>query len=108
MVKMIVLPNKSSAIWNRFLDENRVLVYKYIVREIKRNLATDNDVIDLFKFEDDSVHAWIPRKEILKTLEKAMKVFIAAEEYEYAEKTNNIIKSYHINKLIKDSTKLEE
>lgn len=105
---MLVLPNKSSVIWNRFLEENQALVYKYIVREIKRNLTTDNDIIELFKFEDNSMHAWVPRDKMLKTLQKAMKVFIATEEYEYAGKTNNIIKSYHINKLIKDSTKLEE
>ena len=105
---MLVLPNKSSIIWDKFLKENHALVYKYIVREIKRNLTTDADPIELFKFEDNSMHAWIPRSKILKTLESAMKVFIHCEEYEYAEKTNTIIKSYHINKLIKDSTKLQE
>jgi hypothetical protein len=105
---MLVLPNKSSVIWDRFLKENQALVYKYIVREIKRNLTTEVDPIELFKFEDNSMHAYIPRNKLLKILQKAMKVFITAEEYEYAGKTNNIIKSYHINKLIKDSTKLEE
>jgi hypothetical protein len=105
---MLVLPNKSSIVWNKFLKENQVLVYKYIVREIKRNLTTDTEVIDLFKFEDNSMHAWLPRKDMTKTLERALEVFIATEEYEYAEKTNAIIKSYYINKLIKDSIKLEE
>jgi hypothetical protein len=105
---MLVLPNKSSVIWNKFLAENQALVYKYIVREIKKNLTTEVDPIELFKFEDNSMHAWIPRNNILKTLQSAMKVFINCEEYEYAEKTNTIIKSYHINKLIKDSAKFKE
>ena len=105
---MLVLPNKTSIIWDRFLRENEVLVYKYIVREIRRNINTEQDRIDLFKFDDDTMHAWVPKNKILKTLQKAMKIFIKAEEYEYARKTDNIIKSYHINKLIKDSTKSEE
>jgi hypothetical protein len=105
---MLVLPNKSSVIWDRFLKENQVLVYKYIVREIKKNLATEVDPIELFKFEDDSMHAYVPRNKLLTTLHSAMKVFINHEEYEYAGKTNTIIKSYYINKLIKDSTKLKE
>jgi hypothetical protein len=105
---MLVLPNKTSIIWNRFLKENEVLVYKYIVREIRRNIEVEQDRIDLFKFEDDTMHAWIPKNKVLITLQKAMKVFIKAEEYEYARKTDNVIQSYHINKLIKDSTKSEE
>jgi hypothetical protein len=105
---MLVLPNKTSAIWDRFLKENQVLVYKYIVREIKRNIDVEQDRIDLFKFEDDTMYAWIPTNKVLKTLQTAMKIFINAEEYEYARKTDNIIKSYHINKLIKDTTKSEE
>jgi len=105
---MLVLPNRTSAIWDRFLKENQVLVYKYIVREINRNIDIEQDRIDLFKFEDDTMYAWIPKNKVLKTLQKAMKIFIKAEEYEYARKTDNIIKSYHINKLIKDTTKSEE
>jgi hypothetical protein len=105
---MLVLPNKTSIIWNRFLKENEVLVYKYIVREIRRNIEVEQDRIDLFKFEDDTMHAWIPKNKVLITLQKAMKVFIKAEEYEYARKADNVIQSYHINKLIKDSTKSEE
>lgn len=105
---MLVLPTKTSIIWNRFLKENEVLVYKYIVREIRRNIDVEQDRIDLFKFEDDTMHAWIPTNKVLITLQKAMKVFIKAEEYEYARKTDNVIKAYHINKLIKDSIKSEE
>lgn len=100
---MLVLPNKTSAIWQKFLDENKVLVYKYIVREIKRNVNDTTERIDLFKFEDDSMHAWIPRTDILKTLNDALKIFITAEEYEYADKTNKLIKDYQIDKLIEET-----
>jgi hypothetical protein len=104
---MLVLPNKSAIVWDRFLKENEVLVYKYIVREIRKNLETDVDRIELFKFEDDTMFAWVPRDEILTTLTQAMKLFIKKEEYELARKTDGIIKQYHINKLINETKKFE-
>lgn len=105
---MLVLPNKSAVVWDRFLKENEVLVYKYIVREIKKNIDNDKKRIELFKFEDGSMFAWIPREEILNTLTHAMKMFIKKEEYEYAGKTDTLIKQYHINKLIAETKQSEE
>jgi succinate dehydrogenase flavin-adding protein (antitoxin of CptAB toxin-antitoxin module) len=105
---MIVLPNKSAAVWDRFLKENEALVYKYIVREIKKHLESDTERIELFKFEDDTMFAWVLRKEILKTLTHALTMFVKKEEYEYARKTDSIIKQYHINKLINETKQFEE
>lgn len=99
---MLILPNKSAQVWERFLKENETLVYKFMVNEIKKNLESPSDRIDLFAFEDGSVHAWILKKNALKTLTQAMDAFIAAEEYEYARKTDNVIKQYHINKLLSE------
>ena len=105
---MLVLPNKSAVVWEKFLTENKVLVYKYIVREVKKNLETNNDKIDLFKFEDNTMYAWIPKNKVLQTLNEAMKIFIKEEEYEYAQKTDAIIKQYYINKVIQDSKIIQE
>jgi hypothetical protein len=105
---MLVLPNKSAVVWEKFLTENKVLVYKYIVREVKKNLETDNDKIDLFKFEDNTMYAWIPKNKVLQTLNEAMKIFIKEEEYEYAQKTDAVIKQYYINKVIQDSKIIQE
>lgn len=99
---MLVLPNRSAAVWDRFLKENEILVYKFIVRQIKKHLNTPEDRIDLFKFEDGTMHAWIFKKDILETLTNALKTFIKAEEYEYARKTDTLIKHYHINKLLSE------
>lgn len=94
--------------WDRFLKENEVLVYKYIVKEIKKHLEDDVERIDLFKFEDGSMFAWVPREEILNTLTHAMKMFVKKEEYEYARKTDSVIKQYHINKLIAETKHKED
>lgn len=99
---MLVLPNKSAAVWNRFLKENEVLIYKFMVNEIKKHMNDESDKIDLFRFEDGSIHAWIPKKNILESLTKAMDVFVKCEEYEYAQKTDTLIKQYHINKLLSE------
>jgi hypothetical protein len=105
---MLVLPSKSAQVWDKFIKENQVLVYKYIVRTIRNGLRTDNDRIDLFKFEDNTMFAWVPRNKALITLEDALQIFIKAEEYEYAEKTKNLITKYHIDNLIKESNKPED
>jgi hypothetical protein len=105
---MLILPNKSAVVWEKFLTENKVLVYKYIVREVKKNLEIDKDKIDLFKFEDNTMYAWIPKNKVLQTLNEAMKLFIKEEEYEYAQKTDVIIKQYYINKVIQDSKMIQE
>ena len=105
---MLVLPNKSSVVWDKFLKENKILVYKYIVREIKKNIGKEFEKIELFKFEDSSMCAWIPKEKILLTLNEALKIFISTEEYEYASKTTGIITEYHINKLINDSVEIKE
>lgn len=104
---MLVLPSKTAPVWERFLEENKTLVYKYIVKEIKKGIKEDKELIDLFKFDDGSMHAWIKKSNYLKTLGEAMKVFVEAEEYEYARKTDNVIKMYHVESIIKESIKEE-
>lgn len=105
---MLVLPNKSAVVWDKFLTENKVLVYKYIVREIKKSLSTNDERVELFKFEDNTMYAWIPKLKVLQTLDEALQIFIKAEEYEYAQKTTDIITKYHVNKLINESNTLED
>lgn len=105
---MLVLPSKSAVVWDKFIKENKVLVFKYIVRALHKALLTNNEKIDLFKFDDDSMSASIHRKNVLQTLDEALKIFIDAEEYEYAQKTKRVIMKYQIDNLIKESNKLED
>lgn len=99
---MIVLPNKSARVWNKFLQENEILIYKFIVREVEKNLESEHDRIDLFKFEDGSMHAWLPKKRIPDTLTQAIKLFVKVEEYEYADKATRVMNQFYINKLISE------
>ena len=105
---MLVLPSKSIVIWERFLRENKVLVYKYIVHKVKAGIENNIETIQLFKLEDESMRTWIEHSNFPVTLSTALDIFIQAEEYEYAEKTKKIINMYYINKLIKESINTSE
>lgn len=105
---MIVLPNKTTQVWNRFLKENKTLVYKYVVRQIEKGIKENTDRVDLFKSEDDMMHASVPKEKYLVTLQDALDIFIKAEEYETAAKTKTMIIEYQIDNLIKESRNIEE
>jgi len=101
---MLVLPNKSAKVWTKFLKENKVLVYKYIFREIKKGIQHNEDLVNLFEFEGTDISAWIPKKNYLTTLQEALRVFVKAEEYEYAGKVTELINTYYIDQLLNDTT----
>jgi hypothetical protein len=105
---MLVIPNKARYIWTKFLFENKILVEKYIVREIKKAVAQKKSEADLFKFEDGGFHAKILKKNFVSRLEEAKELFVREEEYEYAGEVSKLINSIVINDIIKDSTPVEE
>lgn len=105
---MLVLPSRSIVVWERFLRENKVLLYKYIIQKIKAGIENNTETIHLFKLDDDSMSTWIDKSNFPLTLTTALDVFIKAEEYEYAEKTKKIINAYYINKLIAESIEIPE
>jgi hypothetical protein len=99
---MIVLPPKSSSVWMRFLKENNVMIYKYILSSISNAIKSGADSVQLFKFEDDSMVSWIPRENFIDTLNHAKLVFLKAEEYEYVQKTIVLTDRFHIETLLAD------
>lgn len=101
---MLVLPSKSAKIWDKFIRENRVLVYKYMVREITKGIQNNNDIVELFQFEGSDIRAWVPKANYLLTLQEALKVFIKAEAYEDAAKVVELINTYYIDQIIKDTS----
>lgn len=105
---MLVLPNKTAKIWNRFLEENKVLVYKYILKEVSKGIKKEKQRVDLFKLENDTMYAFVPKERYLDTLQEALKVFVEKEEYESAAKANKVIVEFQINKLIKESENISE
>ena len=103
---MLELPNKSPAVWQRFFDENRSLVYRYIVKQVKLGIENNLDKVALFTFKDSPKENWAYASEYEKILKDAMKVFVKEEEYESASKTKKLIDKLYINKLIKESNEV--
>jgi protein-arginine kinase activator protein McsA len=103
---MLNLPDKTAVVWQRFFKENKIIVYKYTVKQIKKAIQQNLDTVELFKFGDESEPRVVQQRHYLPMLEDALKEFIKVEDYEYAGKTKKIIDEYHINKLIKESNEV--
>ncbi len=104
---MLVLPEKSVKVWNKFLEENEVLVYKFIVKQVKKHLTDNQDRIDLFKFSNNQHYAYLPKDQITICLTSAINIFVKHEEYEAASEAKKLIDLYHIEMLIKDTQRPE-
>lgn len=101
---MLVLPSKSAKIWDKFIRENRVLVYKYMVRQITKGIQNNDNIVELFEFEGSDIRAWVPKANYLLTLQEALKVFIKAEAYEDAKHVSDVINTHYIDQIIKDTS----
>lgn len=101
---MIELPHKSASVWQRFFTENRSLVHRYIVRQIKKAIQEDQPKVCLFVFKGTPDATWIYRKNYLFMLEEALKTFIKEEAYEDAQQVKLIIDQFYINKLIEETS----
>ena len=98
---MIQLPAKSDMVWKKFFDENRVMVYRYTIKEVKKAINDDVPSVDLFKFANGHTTT-IQFKYFGKVLEDCLRLFVKEEDYEYAEKTKKLLDAYHIQKLLKE------
>lgn len=103
---MLKLPDKSPQVWQRFFKENRPLVYRYIIRQVKKGMDENLPKVALFKFENHPHENFVHQENYLKVLHEALTVFIKVEDYESASRTKKLIDEYHINKLIRESNEV--
>jgi hypothetical protein len=101
---MLELPDKSPAVWNKFFKENKSLVYRYVLKQVKSAIENDLPKIELFKFKNSGKINMVYQKDYVFVLEEALKSFIQTEDYEYAGQAKNLINTYYINTLIKESS----
>lgn len=101
---MLVLPSKTAKVFYRFIKENKVLVHKYIFRQIKKALEKDLELVHLFEFEDSGESAWVPKANYLTSLQEALRIFVKAEEYELAAQVTEVINTYYIDQLLNNTT----
>jgi predicted alpha/beta-fold hydrolase len=99
---MITFPNKPAPVIKHFLDQNKTLVYKYLLSKIKAAVKNKEDSIEVFQ-HNNKVES-IQRKDFEKTLEHAIQEFCKVEDYESAAICKKLIDRIKIEDLI-ESTK---
>lgn len=99
---MLELPDKSPYVWQRFFAENQGLVFQYVVRQIEKGLRDNLPQVELIKFKNTGPTV-VKQHDYLYMLQQALKIFIRDENYEYAQRTQQIVNDYCINKLISNT-----
>ena len=99
---MITFPNKPAPVIKHFLDQNKTLVYKYLISKINAAIKDGNSSIEVFQ-HNNKVES-IQRKDFQKTLDHAIHEFCKVEDYESAAICKKLIDRLKIDDLI-ESTK---
>jgi predicted alpha/beta-fold hydrolase len=99
---MIKFPSKPAPVIKHFLDQNKQLVYKYLL--VKINHAVKNNLDTVEVFQHNSKVESIKKKDFEKTLDHAIKEFCKVEDYENAALCKKVISKITINNLIDSTT----
>ena len=105
---MLILPDKSIAVWKTFWDTNKILVYKYVVKQVRSAIKNGDKKAILFGFENNDAKVWIDKEKYVESLERALEAFIKEEEFEYAGKVRKIINEFLIDEVIQESINIKE
>jgi len=93
---MIQLPNTSVGTLKKFMKEHKDIAFRYVVKEIERNVESDADKIKLFKLGDTHYVASIRKVDYVTALQEALEFFTKLELFEDAENCKNIIESIQL------------
>jgi predicted alpha/beta-fold hydrolase len=99
---MITFPNKPAPVIKHFLDQNKQLVYKYLLVKIKH--AVKNNLNEVEVFQHNSKVESIKKNDFQKTLEHAIQEFCKVEDYENAAVGKKILDRIKIQNLIDSTT----
>lgn len=106
---MLNLPPKPFPVIQKFLHENKLTVYKYLVKQVRKGIREDLEKVELFQI--NPVHsrqkhtAIVKQKDYEVVLQDAMHCAIKEEDYETAAKARDTLQLYKdksINKLLND------
>lgn len=104
---MLNLPPKPFPVIQKFLHENKLTVYKYLVKQIRKGIREDLEKVELFQI--NTIHnqqkhtAVVKQKDYEVVLQDAMQYAVKEEDYETAAKARDALQLYkdnNINKLL--------
>lgn len=106
---MLNLPPKPFPVIQKFLQENKLVVYKYLVKQVRKGIREDLDKVELFQINPTNSHqkhtAVVKKEDYENVLQDAMRQAIKEEDYETAAKARDTIQLYKnksITKLLND------
>jgi hypothetical protein len=108
---MLILPPKPFKTIQLFLNENKPLVYKFMVKHVTLGIKNKLDKVELFQITNPNGTGSSPYVAIVKhiqyhtVLEDAIKYCVRVEDYETAAKARDslqVLKETEINKLLNE------
>jgi hypothetical protein len=107
---MLNLPPKPFPVIQKFLHENKLTVYKYLIKQIRKGIRENLEKVELFQintvYSSQKQHtAVIKQKDYEVVLQDAMQYAVREEDYETAAKARDTLQLYkykNINKLLND------
>ena len=106
---MLILPPKPFKTIQLFLNENKPLVYKFMVKQVTRGIRNKMDKVELFQITNtngsDPFVAVVKYTQYHTVLEDAIKYCVSVEDYETAAKARDslqLLKETEINKLLNE------
>jgi protein-arginine kinase activator protein McsA len=105
---MLKLPSKPFPTIQQFLQENDILVYRYMVLSISRAIRDNKDKAELFSFgrQDENI-AVVRQMDYETVINDAISKFAKVEEYEYAAFARDLLKKWKIEQVINENNTQE-
>jgi hypothetical protein len=94
---LIVLPNDNPFALKQFTELHTTLVFKYILKRVRKAVKNDMSSVNLFQFGDTRKLAQISRTEYESQLNILMNYFVNIEDYELAARCRDTLVQHKQN-----------
>lgn len=100
---MLILSNKSISVVKQFIQENEVLVYRYMVLAIAEAIRKNKERAEFFSFGRNTENVAVAKPADYETiLTDAIGHFTKAEEYEFAAHARDTLRKWKVEQLLND------
>jgi len=97
--KVVVLPFEDPHLLSEFAKTNRDVVYKYLLKRLKKAIRHNMDGVTVFQFNTPNKVANISRDRYEAQLNEMMSWFVETEDYESAATCRDLIRQLTSNKV---------
>jgi hypothetical protein len=95
--KLVVLPFDDPQLLSHFAETNREVVYKYLLKRLKKAIHHNMDGVRIFQFNNPNKVAEIGRDKYQSQLDTMMTWFVETEDYESAGECRDLIRQLTTN-----------